>query len=252
MSTISRLAKKLLPQDVVNSLTTYRQRRRFRRRIREFNGNLTTQEIFTKVYRERVWGRSNDLSDKYYSGTGSRDLTIVQAYIDSVNQFLRSFEVIPDVVDLGCGDFFVGSQLRQSCGNYTACDIVAPLIDFNKEKYKSLNVDFRVLDLTEEELPRADVLLIRQVLQHLSNKQIKRALPEISRRFKYLVITEHLPVSANFTHNLDIPGGALFRLPINSGVVLTSPPFNLRVKGQRTLCQREESGGMIKTILYDL
>lgn len=252
MSTISRLAKTILPRRVVNSLTSYRQRQRLRKRIQEFNGNLTTQEIFTKVYRERVWGQSNDPSDKYYSGTGSRDLTIVQEYIDSVNQFLHSFEVKPNVVDLGCGDFFVGSQLRQSCGNYTACDIVAPLIDFNKEMYKSLNVDFRVLDLTKDELPRAEVLFIRQVLQHLSNKQIKRALPEISTRFRYLVITEHVPVSAHFTHNLDIPGGALFRLPINSGVVLTSPPFNLRVKGQRTLCQREESGGLIKTILYDM
>jgi hypothetical protein len=91
-------------------------------------------------------------------------------------------------------------------------------------------------------------------LQHLSNKQIRNALPEIARKFKYLVLTEHLPASESFTHNLDIPGGALFRLPIQSGVVLTSPPFNLIAKGQRTLCQREEAGagGIIKTTLYDL
>jgi hypothetical protein len=248
MSTVTRAAKMLLPRYVLDLL----RRRQFRNSINLYNRGLTIQEIFTRIYTERIWGQSTDPSDKYYSGTGSRDDTIVQPYIDSVSRFLRSFEVKPNVVDVGCGDFFVGSQLRALCGSYIACDIVAPLIDFNKEKYKSLNVDFRVLDLTKDELPHGDILFIRQVLQHLSNKQIKRALPGIAGKFKYLIVTEHLPASESFTHNLDIPGGALFRLPIQSGVVVTSSPFNLSVKGQRTLCQGEEAGGIIKTTLYDL
>jgi hypothetical protein len=241
---------KLLPRRIADSLIGYRKRRRLRNNIEKYNQNLTTQEIFTKIYKERVWGQSKDPSDEFYSGTGSRDRTIVQTYIDSVDRFLRSFDVKPSVVDLGCGDFFVGSQIRALCGSYTACDIVAPLIVFNKEKYRSLNVDFRILDLTRDELPQGDVLFIRQVLQHLSNKQIKGALTQIPMKFKYLILTEHLPASESFTHNLDIPGGALLRLPIQSGIVLTSPPFNLCVKSQRTLCQSEESGGIIKTILY--
>ena len=33
------------------------------------------------------------------------------------------------------------------------------------------------------------------------------ALPQISRKYKYLVLTEHLPATEPFTPNLDIPTG---------------------------------------------
>jgi SAM-dependent methyltransferase len=248
MSKITRVAKKILPRRLISAI----YRKRFRSSIKLNNKGLTTQEVFTRIYKERVWGQSADPSDEYYSGTGSRDSNIVDGYVDSVSQFLRSFDSKPTVVDLGCGDFVVGSQIRPLCGRYVACDIVAPLIEFNKEKYRNLNVDFKVLDLTTDNLPEGDILFIRQVLQHLSNKQIRSAIRKISGGFKYLVLTEHLPTPESFSPNLDIPTGAFFRLSIGSGVILTKPPFNLRVKDQQTLCVREESGGIIKTILYTL
>jgi SAM-dependent methyltransferase len=252
MSIIKSIAKYLLPQPIVNNLTKYRRKRQFIKGIKTYSKDLTVQEVFTKVYTEKAWGQSDDPAEVFCSGTGSRDSAVVKTYIESVESFLREFQSKPRVVDLGCGDFFIGSQIRQSCGNYIACDIVPPLIEFNRERYKALQVDFRVLNLIDDELPEADVLFIRQVLQHLSNKQIKKALPQISKKFRYLVLTEHLPSSESFTPNQDIPGGLQFRLPLDSGVVLTSPPFNLKPKSERVLCQIGELGGIIKTIVYEL
>ena len=240
--------KRYLPRAVLKAIVNHR----FRNRIRRYNRGLTTQEVFTRIYRERFWGQSDDPEDEYFSGSGSRDRVIVESYVNAVGQFLKSFDKKPNVVDVGCGDFFIGSQIRPFCGDYIACDIVEPLIAFNKEKYKSSNVDFRVLDLTKNSLPEGDVLFSRQVLQHLSNRQIMAVLPEISRKFKYLVLTEHLPASESFAHNLDIPSGPMFRVPINSGIVLTSPPFNLAVKEESVLCQQAEHGGIIQTTLYKL
>lgn len=247
MATINEIIKNILPSPIVKAFIRYRTRHGL-----AAYKNLSTQDVFTKIYEKGAWGKSNDPYQKYFSGSGSHDNIIAETYVKSVHKVLCSFEEKPNVVDLGCGDFFIGSQIRPLCASYTACDIVQPLIDFNKEKYKSLNVDFKVLDLTKDEIPQADIVFIRQVLQHLSNEQIKKALPQISSKFKYLVLTEHLPDTQSFTHNLDKPAGPDLRLGIESGIVLTSPPFNLKVIEENHLCQVAEYGGIIKTTLYKL
>jgi len=228
---------------------------RFIRKVRgtddsENYKNLSTQEIFSRVYEKKGWGKSGDPSQPFFSGPGSHDGAVVSDYIRSVHDFLATFEKKPDVVDLGCGDFFIGSKIRDLCNNFTVCDIVPALIEFNKEKYKELAVDFRVLDLSVDELPDGDVVFVRQVLQHLSNAQIMRAVSKIKAKYKYLVLTEHLPDSRNFKHNLDKPAGPDIRREIKSGVVLTSEPFNLAPQSQREICRISEYGGIIATTVY--
>jgi SAM-dependent methyltransferase len=214
--------------------------------------NLSTQEIFLKTYESGIWGTSGDQSNPFFSGTGSHDGTVVSTYVHAVQDFLSTFDKKQNVVDLGCGDFFVGSIVRKFCGNYIACDVVQKLIEFNKQQYKSLNVDFRALDITSEDLPSGDIVFIRQVLQHLSNEQISCVLPKLPEKYKYLVLTEHLPGAADFEHNLDKPAGPDIRTGIGSGIVITSSPFNIKAKNERKLCQVAESGGIIVTNLYQL
>ena len=158
----------------------------------------------------------------------------------------------PDVVDLGCGDFKVGSQIRPLCGRYTACDVVPELIDFNRGAYEQLDVDFRVLDITADALPEGDVVFVRQVFQHLSNAAIAKAMAKIVAHYKYLVLTEHVPALAGFVPNVDIATGAGTRLQIGSGVVLTSPPFNLHAAAERTLSESPQFGDVIRIVVYTL
>ena len=247
MTSAKKIIKSLLPSPIIKALQKYRTNK-----TRKEYCNLTTQQIFTKIYEEGVWGKSEDPSQKFFSGAGSHEGLIVSAYIEAIQNFLSTFEKKPNVVDLGCGDFFIGSNIRSLCANYTACDIVEPLVNFNREKFKSLDVVFKVLDFTKDELPQGEIVFIRQVLQHLSNEQIQNALPQIALKYKYLVLTEHLPGSGEFTHNLDKPTGPDLRLYINSGIVLTSAPFNLKVKEQKQLCQVAEYGGIITSTLYTL
>jgi hypothetical protein len=67
--------------------------------------------------------------------------------------------------------------MRHYCGKYTACDVVPALISRNQIEFSHLNVDFRCLDITHDDLPGADVAVLRQVLQHLSNAQILKIVP---------------------------------------------------------------------------
>lgn len=210
------------------------------------------RELFSRIYREGLWGRSADPDRPFYSGSGSDDRTITSAYVDAVSAFVRSLPRPPSALDLGCGDFHVGRRIRPLCGTYVACDVVPELIEFNRHRYADLDVDFRVLDLSEDPLPPADLVFARQVLQHLSNARIRRFVRGLPGRFTYLVLTEHLPSSPSFPHNIDQPSSHLPRLRRNSGVVLTSPPFELQAIEARTLCEVREGPGIIRTTLYRL
>jgi hypothetical protein len=249
MAKIKETAKFFLPAKVVERLQKYRNKERLRRKLKPFDG-LPLSQTFARIYDRGLWGSAPREAQKYYSGSGSHLENVVDCYVDAVRQFLVSLAVRPNVVDLGCGDFSVGSRIRPLCGNYIACDVVEPLIAFDKAKYDSLGVDFRVLDLTKDRVPLCDVLFVRQVLQHLSNKHIKRALPRLTTCCKHLVLTEHLPLSDPFTPNVDITAGPEVRLELNSGVVLTRPPFKMKALEEKTLCEVSVEDGRIRTTLF--
>jgi hypothetical protein len=213
-------------------------------------GSADPETVFGWVYDNGIWGSSG--RSRYYSGSGSYTPHIVLPYIKAMAQFLCALPDKPDLVDLGCGDFRIGAVLRRYCRNYFACDVVGPLIDFNRGKFGYLDVDFRTLDITRDELPAGDVATVRQVLQHLSNDSILRFLDRCSGRFSYLCVTEHVPDAAEFPHNRDQSTGPWIRLEQNSGVVLTSPPFNLQAQTASVVCEASETSGIVRTIIYGL
>lgn len=241
------LLKKILPISVANALRRLRAEISYKK-----YSELSEEQIFTDIYAKGVWGHHSQPDERFYSGTGSHDALVVSPYIAAITTFLSSFPTKPDVVDLGCGDFAVGSQVRQMCAGYIACDIVAPLIERNRLKYAFLNVEFKHLDITLAPIPSGDVAFIRQVLQHLSNASIQRLIPNLQKQFKFIVLTEHVITTSEFEPNLDKPTGPDTRLALNSGIVLTEPPFNLRYASQNVICEAKEDGGIIRTIVYKL
>jgi len=216
-------------------------------------GKLPVGEVFSSIYREQKWGAKS--GGDFFSGSGSHDPSLVSPYVNAVRAFLQSLPSPPSVADLGCGDFNVGSQLRPYCGRYIACDVVPALIERDKKMFAEAGVDFCCLNIIDEELPDADVVFLRQVLQHLSNAQIASVIPKLYR-YKYLVLTEHIPPQPGFPPNRDKVTGGGVRLLQGSGVVLTAPPFSLKVKSDSVLCATNESvfryPGLIRTSLYEI
>jgi Methyltransferase domain len=206
-------------------------------------------EVFSRVYRNNHWGRS--WGRKFFSGPGSHDPKIVDPYTRSVRDFLTEFPRPPAVVDLGCGDFHTGSQLRNLCGKYVACDVVPELVRHNAARFARLQVDFVCLDIIDDPLPVGEVVFLRQVLQHLANVQIAKVLAKL-QQYRFWVVTEHLPADAAFIPNLDHEFGSGIRVTRNSGVVLTAPPFNLKIGTERELCRVHDGSGIIKTTAYGL
>jgi SAM-dependent methyltransferase len=216
---------------------------------------LALSTVFKDIYERQRWGDPTGSQSPFHSGPGSREPSVVTPYVNAMTAFLQHAQVFlgyaPVVADLGCGDFYVGSQLRPHCSGYIACDVVEELIAFNSSYYESLDVDFRVYDLTAEPVPQADIVFVRQVLQHLSNTDVAAFLDNVVGRAPILVVTEHLPAGPFFP-NVDKAANEFNRLYLNSGVVLTAPPFNLKPLAQTQLCSANAMGGLIQTIAYRL
>lgn len=246
MHRIKQTIKPLVPT-WVRTLYHVRVAQQYDARYRE----KAPHEVFSDIYQNGIWGSADEPG--YFSGTGSHDPMIVDTYVEAITAWLDELPDRPDAVDLGCGDFHIGSRIRPACGRYVACDVVEPLIAANRARFGQLDVEFRCLDIAGDELPAGDVVFLRQVLQHLDNARIASVLAKLNR-YKVLVLTEHLPLAPDFPPNADKLLGASTRLArmVPSGVVLTAPPFNLKPVHTRMLCEVREGSGVIQTVAYTL
>ena len=166
-------------------------------------------------------------NEHLYSGPGSYG-DHAKKYVNCINNFIVR-NGINSITDVGCGDFTIGSQItiQNPDLNYNACDVVKYIIDDNHQKFGSKKIKFYHLDAAKDSLPSADLLTIRQVLQHLSNKEIKKILSK-ANKYKYVIVTEHLLKDEYVKkYNRDKPTGPDIRLIDNSGVYINKPPFNL-------------------------
>ena len=77
------------------------------------------------------------------------------------------------------------------------------------EKYTSPTRSFRVMDLTKDELPDCDLVLVRACFIHLSFELMFAALRNITRsKIRYLLTTQFVDVKVN----VDIKTGAFHYL----------------------------------------
>nr|WP_321237579.1 methyltransferase domain-containing protein [uncultured Psychroserpens sp.] len=208
-----------------------------------------TKAVMNQIYEQYLWGGE---PFDFYSGQGSHDQKIIKPYLEATASFLKSHNNALTVCDLGCGDFNIGKHLTKYTKTYIAVDIVDDLIERNKIKFKEDHLEFLCLDIAEDKLPQADCIILRQVLQHLSNQEIQNIVKKL-KDYKYIIVTEHLPVG-HFTPNIDIISGQGIRLKHNSGVNLLEAPFNLKILEQSILSDiiLDENKGKIITTRYTL
>jgi SAM-dependent methyltransferase len=187
-----------------------------------FNAFRKPADIFGKIYATNDWGGEYGT---FYSGTGSRG-TVAEEYIALIKSFISQHNV-RTVLDLGCGDFFIGRHIAAASDHYIGIDVVPAVIRQHQANYGSGKVKFECLDITTDALPTAELCLIRQVFQHLSNRQIASVIQRFSQ-FKYVIVSEHFPHPDEFkAPNLDTPAGAGTRITFGSAVVLDKPPFGV-------------------------
>jgi hypothetical protein len=193
-------------------------------------GKENAEKIFSDIYREAKWGRN--ASGQGWSGPGSTPEECVPLIL-YLHDFLNTFQ-IQSIVELGCGDWMFGRQVDWGDRMYLGIDVVPSLITSNQALYGSGKVSFLHLDGTREEIPGGDLLICKDVLQHLSNSDIGRVISQI-KKFKYVLFVNKFEAGEA---NVNIRTGGFHQLDFSKR------PFNL-VAQQTT---NYISGGEIKQI----
>ncbi|MFH1737521.1 MAG: glycosyltransferase [bacterium] len=137
--------------------------------------------VFDKVFSQNVWG-----SDESRSGAGS-SMASTQAIRRALPNLLHLLG-IRSILDVPCGDFYWMNCVDLDSIAYVGADISKSVIEHNRTKYPSHT--FEVLDVRNDDLPVADLVLCRDCLGHLSFDDCFRAIQNIKRSgARYLLAT---------------------------------------------------------------
>jgi SAM-dependent methyltransferase len=208
-------------------MSFYRAVRQCARPLKRIWVRRSNAAIFDEIYSKRFWGDNPDPKEPYYSGTGSYDPSVTD-YVNLVKSVIKKYD-IKSVSEIGCGDFAVASQYVGACSDYIGIDVVKGLIARNNRMFGNVNVKFVCSDATKTKLVPSDLCIVRQVLQHLSNRDIQNIFDNLQS--KYALITEHLPPeNAIRGYNLDKKTGGDIRVQFGSGVFIDRPPFNINAR----------------------
>jgi 2-polyprenyl-3-methyl-5-hydroxy-6-metoxy-1,4-benzoquinol methylase len=141
--------------------------------------------VFTGIYERGVWGGG--------SGAGS-NIERTAMYAGLV-QYLVTSPAIRTVVDLGCGDWRFSRHLDLSQVDYTGIDVVASVITENQARYARPGIRFQEADVASFALPDCDLVLCKDVLQHLGNVNVMRVLSQRPRAKCWLITNDFHPVN---------------------------------------------------------
>lgn len=159
------------------------------------------EHLFTKYYTKNIWGH-----DESRSGIGSC-LEHTERLRKQLPDFFRRHG-IKVIFDAPCGDYYWFRHVERDSITYQGGDIVLPLIKENSARYGDRLTTFIHFDITKDTFPSADLWLCRDVLFHLSEKDIWRALGAFCDSEIPWMLTTTFP---EHPINKDIPTGS-FRL----------------------------------------
>jgi SAM-dependent methyltransferase len=149
--------------------------------------------IFTDIYNGNRWK-----TEEGCSGIGS-----TLANTKSIREWLPELiktRKIKSILDVGCGDLNWMSKIEIGIP-YIGIDVVPDLIKKNIEIYSfpfRPTKRFLVLDATSDEVPKADLVVIRCVLYHLSYANITRIIKNVlASEPRYVLITNCKGISVN-------------------------------------------------------
>jgi hypothetical protein len=93
------------------------------------------------------------------------------------------------VVDIGCSDWQFSQYIDWGERIYLGVDIVASVIESNRQRFGRPAISFmHAIPLDEGFEFSGDLLLIKDVLQHLSNSNVQKLL-RLTNRFRFSLLT---------------------------------------------------------------
>jgi hypothetical protein len=159
---------------------------------REAYAGLDLAGRFARIHRTNLWG-----AETTASGLGSED-SATRRLRAELPGFLRALGA-SSLLDAPCGDggWIANADLGVA---YTGVDIVPELIDASRARAVADGSGriYLVADITRDPLPRADAVLCRDCLVHLSFAHIRAAVANFRRSGADWIVATHFPdIEAN-------------------------------------------------------
>lgn len=169
---------------------------------------MTHREIFSDIYARRVWGDG--------SGGGSAP-GVAGPWAAIASRVIAELKP-KTVLDVGCGDGWASAGIELGDAAYLGIDPVDSIVEYCREMHIVGNRQFLPVDAITQLLPDADLVLLKEVTQHLSDASVL-ALIEKLRRYPAVLHCSALS-PGDFAA---VDGG--YR-----PVCLEMPPFNLQTE----------------------
>ena len=164
------------------------------------NPKSNMQEIFEKIYADKIWGEGYLSSGLGGSGGGST-IEGTQDVRDYIIDFLKNHPEVQTFLDVGCGEAVWQMLIPwEELGvKYIGIDVVEKLILINQEKMADRpNVEFIYIDGFTERLPNADICFVKDVLQHWGIPDVLSFVNSIRKDYPYFMTINgkvHLDIS---------------------------------------------------------
>jgi hypothetical protein len=171
---------------------------------------------FETIYKNNVWTERRQ--GESASGHGSTILA-TQQLVKELPDLLEKIGA-ESLVDLGCGTYLWmrNVNLRQL---YIGVDIVASVIEDNKNRYQDDRHTFQVLNGCCDPIPDADAILCREVMFHLSFHDAKSLLRNVKRsKAKFFICTTDPTTKVN----ANVPSGAYRDINLEMEPYSLGPP----------------------------
>lgn len=188
---------------------TGKLRRHIGRLLNSIDKRRELRSRFVRIHTKSWWQGKESVS-----GTGS-DAEQTEFLRRELPTFLRALGV-RTLLDAPCGDLNWIQHTELQIDRYIGADIVPAIINANRARFVGSGRTFVLADVCSDALPRADAILCRDCLVHLSYTHIAAALVNFARTGAEFLITTTFPDEAN---NRDIDSGGW--RPLN----LELPPF---------------------------
>jgi hypothetical protein len=158
--------------------------------ISQVKNSDPVENLFTSIYKTNFWQSAESVS-----GPGS-ELRVTRRMIFELSALLKRFD-ITSIADAPCGDCNWMRHVDIGSCTYTGFDIVEELIERNTRLFSPTR-EFKYLNLIDNIIPKADLIICRDMLAHLTDEQIFKVL----RNFKasgarYILATTNYATQSN-------------------------------------------------------
>ncbi len=167
--------------------------------------------VFGEAYERGTWGSKESGSGR---GSETEATTSIRPYLPELFKRLN----VKTFLDSPCGDWNWMRQVDLSGVDYIGADVVPSVVANNQSRFTRPGVRFIEADLTQTDLPKADLILCRDCWVHLSFEDISKVLENFRRSGSTWLLVSNNP---QITFNLNQFTGLTWRY-----LNLHLPPFN--------------------------